>query len=78
MITSARNFTYPSVLRGSLRCIFMVERSQALPLLTLYPDVSRVLADLAGIVAALLVASYFLCLFLGKYFYFITGEMHIC
>ena len=66
MITNAGNFNYSSVLRGGLRCIFIVERSQALPLLTLYPAFSRVLANLAGFVAALLVASHFLCLFLGK------------
>lgn len=77
MITSATDFNYSSVLRGTLRCIFMVERSQALPVLTLYLDLSRVLASLAGIVAALLVASYFLCLFLGKYFYSFPKGMQI-
>jgi hypothetical protein len=48
-----------------------------IPFLTLYHRFRYFLADDALRFAMLRIASLFLCSFVGKYFYFVPGEMHI-
>jgi hypothetical protein len=53
------------------------EFGQILPLLTFYHLFPHLFAVGAVKFAMLLIASQFLCSFMGKYFYFMTGEMQI-
>ncbi len=48
------------------------------PTPALYLPLLRQLVELAETFFDRLIPSQFLCSFKGKYFYFFTGEMHIC
>jgi hypothetical protein len=75
------NFLHVTCLDGRSSCpscwYFVLEHSHLLPLLALYHLFPQLFSDRAVIYAMLLIENCFLCRFIGKYFYFVAGEMQI-